>query len=85
VSEGETPSRQPARRRRYVTALLMALMALGFTFYLVLSVSLGLVLLRTGRTDTAPEQSAAFRFVALMVSGGAAAVTFVLFYRRSKK
>jgi hypothetical protein len=61
----------------------MALIALGFTFYLLLSVSLGLVLLKSGQTDIAPTQSAAFRHVALTISGVAAVVTFVLFYRRA--
>ncbi len=63
----------------------MAVIALGITFYLLLSVSLGIVLLKSGRADVAPSLSAAFRHVALALSGAAAVVTFVLFYRRAKR
>ena len=63
----------------------MGVIALGITFYLLLSVSLGIVLLKSGRADVAPAQSAAFRHVALGVSVAAAVVTFVLFYRRGKR
>ena len=63
----------------------MAVLALGFTFYLLLSVSLGFVLLRSGRVDTAPALSAEFRHLALAVSGTVAVATFILFYRRGKR
>ncbi len=75
---------KPSRSKTIVTSLVMSVIALGFTFYLLLSVSLGVVLLKSGRADVAPAQSAAFRHVALAVSGAAAVITFVVFYRRAK-
>lgn len=76
---------KPSTTKALVTSFVMAVIALGFTFYLLLSVSLGIVLLKSGRVDVAPSQSAAFRHVALGLSGVAAVVTFVLFYRRAKR
>ena len=74
-----------SRTKTIVTSLVMAVLALGFTFYLLLSVSLGLVLLKSGQVDLSPKQTAAFRHVALTISGVVAVVVFVMFCRRDKR
>ncbi len=65
-----------------LVSALIALIALGFSFYLLQLLYLGFLLVVAGRADTEPAQSATFRHAAMGVSGAAAVIAFGLFYRK---
>lgn len=60
---------------------LIGLLALGFSYYVLLFCYLGFLLATSGRADAEPEQSPVFRHVALGVSSAVALAAFWLFYR----
>ncbi len=62
--------------------MLLAVLALGFSYYVLLFCYLGFLLAASGRADAEPAQSPAFRHVALAVSAIVSLATFWLFYRR---
>ena len=64
---------------------LIAVIALGFSFYVLQALYLGFLLVVAGRADTEPFESAKFRYVALAVSFLIAALVFGLFYRKQTK
>ena len=66
-------------------SLLLAVLALGFSFYVLQALYLSVLVAQAGRADTQPAQSAALRYAALGVSLLVAAVVFALFYRRQTK
>ncbi len=64
---------------------LIALIALGFSFYVLQLLYLGFLLVVAGRADTEPFETARFRHVAMAISVGVSVIAFLLFYRRSKE
>ena len=62
---------------------LIAVVALGFSFYVLQLLYLGFLLLVAGRTDTEPAQSAGFRHVAAGISLAVSVIAFAIFYRRA--
>ncbi len=63
-------------------SVLIAILALGFSYYVLLFCYLGFLLATSGRADTEPAQSPLFRHVALGVSAAVALAVFWLFYRK---
>ena len=63
---------------------LIALIALGFSFYVLQLLYLGYLVAVAGRADTEPGQSAAFRHTALAISVAVSGAAFALFYRRQR-
>jgi hypothetical protein len=61
---------------------LIALIALGFSFYVLQLLYLGFLLIKAGRADTEPFEAAGFRHVALGISVAVSGVAFGLFYRK---
>jgi hypothetical protein len=65
-----------------VVSALIAVLALGFSYYVLLFCYLGLLLATSGKADTEPAQSPVFRRAALAISAVVSLATFWLFYRR---
>ena len=70
------------RSKAIFGSLFLAILALGFSFYVLQALYLGVLLTAAGRADTEPAQSRAFRMAAIGISAVVAAVVFALFYRR---
>lgn len=70
------------RTKAILTSALIAVLALGFSYYILLFCYLGFLLATSGRADTEPAQSPLFRHVALGISAMVSLATFWLFYRR---
>ena len=64
---------------------LIAALALGFSFYVLQALYLGVLLAVVGRADTQPAQSGSFRYVAVFLSFVVAGLVFGLFYRRQTR
>ncbi|MBZ5647497.1 MAG: hypothetical protein LAN37_09770 [Acidobacteriia bacterium] len=73
---------QLSRAKVIVTSALVAVIALGFSYYVLLFCYLGFLLATSGQADTEPAQSPVFRRAALAISAVVALATFWLFYRR---
>lgn len=73
---------QPSRAKAIVTSALIAVLALGFSYYVLLFCYLGFLLATSGRADAEPGQSPLFRHAALGVSAIVSVATFWLFYRK---
>ena len=72
-----------SRIKRILIAAVFALVALGFSFWVMTSLGLMLALVRGDQNAAvAPGLNAALRQVALPVSAALAVVTFVVFLRR---
>ena len=78
-------SSQLKKSKAILGSVLLAVLALGFSFYVLQALYLGVLLAGAGRADTEPAQSAGFRYAALAISLLVAAVVFGLFYRRQTK
>ncbi len=75
----------PTRTKAIAVSVLLAVLALGFSYYVLLFCYLGLLLATSGRADTEPAQSPLFRHMALGVSAAVAVAAFGLFYRRQRE
>jgi len=73
---------EPSRPKALLSSLLLAVLALGFSYYVLLFCYLGFLLATSGRADAEPAQSPLFRHAALGVSAIVSLATFWLFYRR---
>ena len=62
---------------------LIGVIALGFSFYVLQLLYLGFLLIKAGRADTEPFETAGFRHVALGISVGVSVVAFAIFYRKA--
>ncbi len=61
---------------------LIGLIALGFSFYVLQLLYLGVLLIRAGRADTEPFETTGFRHVALAISVAVSVAAFAIFYRK---
>ncbi len=73
---------QDSRGRAIAASAIIAVIALGVSFYVLQLLYLGFLLVVAGRADTEPFQSAGFRHTAIFFSLLVAATVFTLFYRR---
>ena len=75
-----------SRIKRIALACFFAVVALGFSFWVMTSLGIMLSLLRGGQNAAvAPELNTALRQVALPVSAALAVITFIVFLRRQPR
>ncbi len=72
------------RPKAILGSALIALIALGFSFYVLQLLYLGFLLAVAGKADTEPFETARFRHVAVGISVAVSVIAFALFYRRPK-
>jgi hypothetical protein len=80
-----TEVRLALKAKAILGSALIALIALGFSFYVLQLLYLGFLLIKAGRADTEPFETAGFRHVALGISVAVSIVAFGLFYRRQTR